>query len=74
VKELWEEVLREKFQKIYVKFVEWNMGVCVLIRVDTMCVFYAFPTPQRTQMWVKVEESGKGRNRGTLPNSQHFEG
>jgi hypothetical protein len=34
----------------------------------------AFPTPQRIQMWVQVEGSEKGKSRGTLPSSQHFEG
>jgi len=33
----------------------------------------AFPTPWKTQMWVQVEDSGRGRSRGTLPSSQHFE-
>jgi hypothetical protein len=34
----------------------------------------ALPTPWRTQMWVQVEDSGRERSQGTLPNSQHFEG
>jgi hypothetical protein len=34
----------------------------------------ALPTPWRTQMWVQVKDNGKGRSRGMLPNSQHFEG
>jgi len=32
------------------------------------------PIPWRTQMWVQVENNGRGRSRGTLPSSQHFEG
>jgi hypothetical protein len=32
------------------------------------------PTPQRTQMWAQVGNSGRRRNRGTLLTSQHFEG
>jgi len=34
----------------------------------------ALPIPWRTQMWVQVKDNGRGRNRGTLPSSQHFEG
>jgi len=34
----------------------------------------AFPTPWKTQMWVQVENIGRRRSRGMLPNSQHFEG
>jgi hypothetical protein len=34
----------------------------------------ALPTPQRTQTWVQVENSERGRGWGTLPSSQHFEG
>jgi hypothetical protein len=34
----------------------------------------ALPTPQKTQMWVQVENSGKVKSQGKLPSSQHFEG
>jgi alpha-galactosidase/6-phospho-beta-glucosidase family protein len=34
----------------------------------------ALPTFQRTQMWVQVENNGRGKSRGTFPSSQHFEG
>jgi hypothetical protein len=34
----------------------------------------ALPTPRRTQMRVQVENSGRRKNRGTFPSSQHFEG
>ncbi len=29
----------------------------------------ALPTPQRTQMWAQVGNSGRRRSRGTLPSS-----
>jgi len=34
----------------------------------------ALLTPWRIQKWVQVQDSERGRNRGTLPSSQHFEG
>jgi hypothetical protein len=34
----------------------------------------ALPTPWRTQMWVQVKDSGRGRSRDAFPSSQHFEG
>jgi hypothetical protein len=34
----------------------------------------ALPTLWRTQMWVQVKDSERGRSRDTLPSSQHFEG
>jgi hypothetical protein len=37
-------------------------------------VMWRTPNSLKTQVWVKVENSGKKRSRGTLPNSQHFEG
>ncbi len=48
------------FDGILMKFV-WNIND-------------ARPTPQRTQMWVQAKNNGRGRSRGTLPSSQHFEG
>jgi hypothetical protein len=34
----------------------------------------ALPTPWRTQGWVQVKDSGRGRSRDAFPSSQHFEG
>jgi hypothetical protein len=39
-----------------------------LSAIDTL------PTPWRTQMWVQVKDSRRGRSRGTLFSSQHFKG
>jgi len=38
------------------------------------CCVDALPTPRRTKMWVQIENNGRGKIWGTLPNSQHFEG
>jgi hypothetical protein len=34
----------------------------------------ALPTPWRTQMWVQMKDSGRGRSRDAVPSSQHLEG
>jgi len=58
----------------HVKHVKhWTIMACHVYdpsyyKVDTL------PIPWRTQKWVQVQDNGRGRSRGTLPNSQHFEG
>jgi len=42
------------------------------LRVDSP--YDALPTPWKIQMWIQVENNGRRRSRGTLPNSQQFDG